>query len=282
MTYITRTANKKILAKYFLHSLPINYLHWKHSASRSIFSWYATFFTLPITKMKLTGFKEQTRTDPMLDLLSTIHNGWPENKSDTTVGARPFWNYREKITHHNGILFKGNRVIVPASMCTAMLKLIHSSHMGVDHYKRRGRDILFWLGMNAQIEDLVKGCTISSTYKHKNTKEPLLSHCIPSRPWEKVGADLFELNWRHYLILVDYYSYFIEVDGLNETTSQEVLELCKSQIARHGIPNIFISDNGQYQLNLKTSSPYYPQSYGKSEKGVQTIKISCVSPLPKK
>ena len=31
MTYITRIANKIILAKYFLHSLPIKYLHWKLS-----------------------------------------------------------------------------------------------------------------------------------------------------------------------------------------------------------------------------------------------------------
>ena len=38
MTYITRIANKRILAKYFLYSLQINYLHWKLSASRSIFS----------------------------------------------------------------------------------------------------------------------------------------------------------------------------------------------------------------------------------------------------
>ena len=39
---ITRIANKRILAKYFLYSLQINYLHWKLSASRSIFSCYAT------------------------------------------------------------------------------------------------------------------------------------------------------------------------------------------------------------------------------------------------
>ena len=149
------------------------------------------------------------------------------------MGARPLWNYHDKITHHNGILFKGNRVIVPASMCTAMLKLIHSSHMGVDHYKRRGRDILFWPGMNAQIEDLVNGLVNGcSTYLHNNTKEPLLSHCIPSRSWEKVGADLFELNWRHYHILVDYYSNFIEVDRLNETTSQKVLQLCQVSICK--------------------------------------------------
>ena len=42
MTYITRIANKRILAKYFLYSLQINYLHWKLSASRSVFSCYAT------------------------------------------------------------------------------------------------------------------------------------------------------------------------------------------------------------------------------------------------
>ena len=42
MTYITRIANKRILAKYFLYRLQINYLHWKLSASRSIFSFYAT------------------------------------------------------------------------------------------------------------------------------------------------------------------------------------------------------------------------------------------------
>ena len=43
MTYITRIANKRILAKYFLCSLRFNYLHLKPSASRSVFSCYATY-----------------------------------------------------------------------------------------------------------------------------------------------------------------------------------------------------------------------------------------------
>ena len=42
MTYITRIATKRILVKYFLYSLKINYLHCKLSASRSVFSCYAT------------------------------------------------------------------------------------------------------------------------------------------------------------------------------------------------------------------------------------------------
>ena len=44
MTYVTRIANKRVLAKYFLYSLQINYLRWKLSASRSIFSCYATYY----------------------------------------------------------------------------------------------------------------------------------------------------------------------------------------------------------------------------------------------
>ena len=56
MTYITRIANKRILAKYFLYSLQINYLHWKLSASRSIFSCYATFlfvYIIPCTHLHI-------------------------------------------------------------------------------------------------------------------------------------------------------------------------------------------------------------------------------------
>ncbi len=44
-------------------------------------------------------------------------------------------------------------------------------------------------------------------------------HSPTTRPSEKVGANLF--NNRTYLILVDYYSDFIEIDILTSTTSEE-------------------------------------------------------------
>ena len=96
---------------------------------------------------------------------------------------------------------------------------------------------------------------------------------------------MFEIQNKYYLILVDYYSNFIEVEQLKHTTSYKIINHCKSQFARHGIPDIYISDNGpqfssslfqqfsnEYGFQHHTSSPYHPQSNGMAEKAVQTIK----------
>ncbi len=106
----------------------------------------------------------------------------------------------------------------------------------------------------------------------------------PLSSMERVAADLCQINDHNYLVLVDYYSNFIEVDKLSETTSETVINCCKCHFARHGIPDVFVSDNGPqfsstkfhqfsktYRFNHHTSSPHYPQSNGKAEKAVQTI-----------
>ena len=242
--------------------------------------------TLPVTTPKLDEIKEKTKDDLALrDLTSTVLNGWPADKASALPGARPYWNFRDEITTHHGILFKGARVVIPMTMQQEMLQIIHSSHLGIEKCKRRARDVLYWPGMNAQIEEVVSNCTVCSTYQRSNPKEPLLSHEAPHRPWGKVGADLFELHRKHYLVLVNYYSNFAEVEHLTSTTSEQVITKCKSQFARHGIPDVFISDNGPqfssekfrvfaqtYQFRHKTSSPYHPQSNGKAERTVQTVK----------
>ena len=67
---------------------------------------------------------------------------------------------------------------------------------------------------------------------------------IPHRPWQKVGTDLFEIKGRHYLVTVDCFSLFFEVDYLPDTTSQTVITKLRHHFARHGIPDVVISDGG--------------------------------------
>ena len=110
---------------------------------------------------------------------------------------------------------------------------------------------------------------------------------FPTRPWEHVGSDLCYCKQRWYLLLVDYYSRYIEVSLLAALSSGEVIEHMKSHFARHGIPELLNSDNGPqyaseefrkfvgvYSFQHVTSSPRYPQSNGAAERAVQTIKSS--------
>ena len=43
------------------------------------------------------------------------------------------------------------------------------------------------------------------------------SHDIPFWPWSKVSADLFQLNGSNYLVLVDHYNDYFELEPLQNT-----------------------------------------------------------------
>ena len=74
-------------------------------------------------------------------------------------------------------------------------------------------------------------------------------HDVPDRPWEKVGTDLFTFDDKQYMVTVDYYSNFIEVDWLPAMKSKTVIYRVKAQFAHYGIPDIVMSENApQYAL----------------------------------
>ena len=96
---------------------------------------------------------------------------------------------------------------------------------------------------------------------------------------------MFTYRGRNYLICLYYYSSFWENDPLDNTTSGKVIQKFKSQFAKHGIPETCVSDNGpqfasvefkefsrQWNFELVTSSPTYPQSNGKVEAAVNSAK----------
>ena len=149
----------------------------------------------------------------------------------------------------------------------------------------RARDVLFWPGMCKEFEKMVEKCTTCQEYRIAQQKEPLLPHDLPMRPWERVATDLFVWNNTNYVLVVDYYSNYFEIAQLANTRSTTAIQHIKLIFARHGIPEMIISDNGpQYSSEEfhqfsttwgfvhKTSSPTYPQSNGFAERTVQAVK----------
>lgn len=113
----------------------------------------------------------------------------------------------------------------------------------------------------------------------------MTSSTPPTLPWQEVGADLCHLDGRDYLVTVDYYSRFFEVDYLPSITAAQVISKLRAHFSRYGIPQILRSDNGKQfdcaefralskalDIQLISSSPDYPQSNGQAEKAVDIAK----------
>ena len=98
--------------------------------------------------------------------------------------------------------------------------------------------------MTGDVRDQVSQCSICSELQSQNPKEPMQSHQIPDRLWGKVAADQFKLHGKDYIVVVDFYSDFIDVKLLQENTSSAVFEFLKEQFSRQDIPETLVTDNG--------------------------------------
>ena len=92
---------------------------------------------LPITTERLADLREKTERNGSLQKLKhVIRVGWPDTK-EVPPEIRNYFHLKEELTMQDGILFKGNRVIVPATLRSYMLKKVRSSHIGVESCLRK-------------------------------------------------------------------------------------------------------------------------------------------------
>ena len=66
----------------------------------------------------------------------------------------------------------------------------------------------------------------------------------PSKPWDKIGADMFTLNKKHYLCIVDYHSKFPIIKKAEDLSADSLILTCKVIFAEYGIPRRIMSDSG--------------------------------------
>lgn len=197
----------------------------------------------------------------------------------------PYHSYWDELSVYDGLIFRGERLAIPKALHYQTMKHLHSSHIGINGCLRRARECLFWPGMSAEIKEYIAQCEICSQCSAKQPRETLMSHEPTDRPWEKVAVDIYTTDGKDYLITVDYFSNFWEVDRLRDTKASTCVRKLKSHFARNGIPDVVISDNGpqftsselalfsrEWGFEHRTSSPGHQQANGQAESAVKTAK----------
>lgn len=250
---------------------------------------------LSITNERLKAIKRDTSTDPILqELKGVIMEGWPEKRDKLSAAVGLYHHFRDELTVTDGLIFRGERVVIPTASRKTLLNKIHSSHLGMDGCLRRARESLYWPNYSNDIKEFISLCSVCRDYERANQRETLMSHDIPDRPWATVGADMFSLDSKDFLVLVDYFSGFFEIDRLKDTTALSIIVKMKNHFARYGAPEKVVSDNGPqfsctefvnfantWDFDHCPSSPGNSRANGKAEAAVKVakslIKKACAS-----
>ena len=90
----------------------------------------------PATKYRLEEIKEETAKDPGLKKVTKcIIERWPNSKDNRPNEAKSYWSFREELSIINGIVFKGERLVITEVMRKKVLEQLHKAHMGIEKTK---------------------------------------------------------------------------------------------------------------------------------------------------
>ena len=113
-----------------------------------------------VTKTKMDEIKNETQKDDTLMKISKyITKGWPHNRKQIQFESdetKKYWSFREELSIIDGIIFKGERLIIPRKMRKEVLHQLHQAHMGMEKTKWRVRSTVHWPQINQQIEEMIK------------------------------------------------------------------------------------------------------------------------------
>ena len=65
---------------------------------------------------------------------------WPDHKQEVSLEAAPYFHFRDEMTVVDGIILRGDYVVIPSELRRVMLSKIHSSHLGINGCLRHARE----------------------------------------------------------------------------------------------------------------------------------------------
>ena len=123
---------------------------------------------------------------------------------------KPYETLKSDISLQQGLLMYRDRIVIPASLREDILGKLHGGHQGIVKTRALARDAVWWPGLSSEIKTLIEDCR--TCVKERNpAPEPLKPTPVQDRQWQKLGSDLMDWKGENCLLVVDYFSKFIEL-----------------------------------------------------------------------
>jgi hypothetical protein len=227
--------------------------------------------------------RDETNKDEKLRKLKHyLLNGWGDN---VDKGMRHFFEKNDVLGIDCGCLMMRDRIIIPEKLKFAVLRLLHTNHMGITRMKVWARQYVYWEGINKDIEKMVQECEICQKLRKDDQKKLLGNWPKPTYPFERVHIDFFKFGGRECLIFVDAFSRWLEIKIMPKIDAKSVLRELEVIFKTFGYAKELVSDNGppffsqefkskleSWSIKVTNSPPYHPESNGIIERAVSTAK----------
>nr|XP_039263176.1 uncharacterized protein K02A2.6-like [Styela clava] len=246
------------------------------------------------TLVKVDAVQSWTRRDPVLSaVMHHAQMGWPKS-SDVDPELQIYRSKETELSVHENCLFWGCRVIIPPQGRQKVLQLLHDGHPGICSMKRIARNHVWWPGVDADIEELVKSCSLCQQLRPSAPQVPASPWSYPNGPWQRIHMDYAgPVDGEMLLVIVDAFSKWPDVWITSSVSAHETIEKVRLSFATHGLPLVVVTDNAgcfagdEFATFLKAngvkhlfSPPRHPASNGQAESMVKQVKLGLKKQAP--
>lgn len=172
-------------------------------------------------------------------------------------------------------------IIITASLRDRIIDSAHTRHVGVEAMKARLRSKVWFPDIDRVAEQKVKSCLGCIMTQLENHSAPMKGRMLPQPAWDYVALDFKESLPDHKTLLVakDYFSKFVEIVVMEDTSAEETVVQLKAINARFRKPKRYTVDNGpqfdseafrqycrQANIEIEATTPYKPNMNSEVER----------------
>ncbi|PFX25910.1 Uncharacterized protein K02A2.6 [Stylophora pistillata] len=202
---------------------------------------------------------------------------------------KAYFNIYDELAVADGLVLRGERIIVPREFRETMVKIAHEGHQGIVRTKQLLRAHVWFPGIDKMVEKHVGNCLACQATIPCHTREPLQMSELPTGPWKKISVDFAGPfpNKDMALVFWDQYSRYPVVEFVTSTSAEAVIPQLTRVFTTYGIPEEVKTDNGppfngskfakyaqEQGFRHRKVTPGWAEANGDVERVIQTVKKS--------